>query len=220
MKLRIDLHVHTECSADSIITLDKLLFHAKRKRLDAVAVTDHDTLEGASRYIKRTDFLIIPGIEISSLGGHIVALGIDELVPKGLTIEETLDRIHKARGVAIACHPSALFKGSIGHRTSSRFDAVEVMNASVIPFGRSVSTSRRMALSLGLPQVGGSDAHYGPEIGCAYTTVEAEPNNREIMEALKSGLCEPAGGSIPLTLRTKREVALLRKRARSFFKRA
>jgi predicted metal-dependent phosphoesterase TrpH len=217
VRLKIDLHIHTEYSADSIITLDRLLRHAKEKRLDAVAITDHDTVEGASRYRKQTDFLIVPGMEISSLNGHIIALGVDEPVSKNLTIEETIDSIHHHGGIAIACHPTVLFKGSIGTRTSSKFDAVEVVNASAIPFGRSVTSSRKMALSLGLPQVGGSDAHFGPEIGCAYTVMETEPNVGGIMEALRNGLCEPAGGSVPLTLRMKREVALLRKKASSFF---
>ena len=220
MKLKIDLHVHTEYSADSIITLDSLLLHAKKKMLDAVAITDHDTMEGASRYIEEADFPIVPGMEISSLCGHIVALGVDEPIPKNLTIEETIDRIHRQGGVAVACHPTVLFKGSVGTRTSSSFDAVEVLNASAFPFSRSVRSSRKMALLLGLPQVGGSDAHYGPEIGCAYTVLEAEPSISGIMKALRSGLCEPAGGPMPLTLRIKREVALLRKKTSSFLQRS
>jgi predicted metal-dependent phosphoesterase TrpH len=212
VRLKIDLHVHTEYSADSIITLDRLLRHAKEKGLDAVAITDHDTLEGAARYSKETNFLIVPGMEITSLNGHIIALDVDEPISKNLTIEETVDRIHSHGGIAIACHPTVLFKGSVGSRASPSFDAVEVVNASAIPFGRSVRSSRKMALSLGLPQVGGSDAHYGPEIGCAYTVTETEPNISGIVKALKSGHCEPAGGSLPLTLRMKREIALLRKR--------
>jgi predicted metal-dependent phosphoesterase TrpH len=174
-------------------------------------------MEGASRYKKQTDFPIVPGMEISSLNGHIIALGVGEPVSKNLTIEETIDSIHHHGGIAIACHPTVLFKGSTGIRTSSKFDAVEVVNASAIPFGRSVTSSRKMALSLGLPQVGGSDAHCGPEIGCAYTELDAQAQLDDMMAALKCGRCQPAGGPLSFTLRAKREVSLLQKRTSSFF---
>ena len=212
MPLKIDLHVHTHYSYDSLITPEDLIFYAKKRGLDGVAITDHDRIDGALKIAKKTDFLIIPGIEISSLNGHIVGLNIHEQIPKKLSADETVDRIHDAGGVAVACHPVTFFKTSLGKHTNSRFDAVEVINASAFPFSYSVKHSQRIASRLGIACVAGSDAHYGPEIGYAYTLVDAELEVEEIIKAIRKGLCEPFGRAIPITTRLKREFLMLKRK--------
>src|SRR5512136_522702 len=122
MVVKADLHVHSSFSPDSMITSKDLVFYAKKRGLNAVAVTDHNRVEGALKIAKQTDFFIIPGIEVSSVDGHIVGLNVTEIVPRGLSAEETVDRIHKAGGVAVACHPYALFKGSLKKHVSTQFD--------------------------------------------------------------------------------------------------
>ena len=212
MPLKIDLHVHTHYSYDSLITPEELVFYAKKHGLDSVAVTDHDRIDSALKIAKETDFPIIPGMEISSLNGHILALNIEELIPKKLSADESVDKIHEAGGIAVACHPITFFKESLGNKTNSKFDAVEVINASAFPFNYSVKNSRKMASRLGIAQVAGSDAHYGPEIGCAYTLVDAELGVDEIIKAISKGLCQPFGRAIPLTTRLKREILSLKRR--------
>ena len=212
MPLKIDLHVHTHYSYDSLITPEELVFYAKKHGLDSVAVTDHDRIDSALKIAKETDFPIIPGMEISSLNGHILGLNVEELVPKRLSADETVDKIHEAGGIAVACHPITFFKESLGNKTNSKFDAVEVINASAFPFNYSVKNSRKMASRLGIAQVAGSDAHYGPEIGCAYTLVDAELEVDEIIKAISKGLCQPFGRAIPLTTRLKREILSLKRR--------
>ncbi|HLE75655.1 MAG TPA: PHP domain-containing protein, partial [Candidatus Bathyarchaeia archaeon] len=96
MQAKVDLHVHTVYSRDSLITPEDLVFYAKKRGLTAVAVTDHDRVDGAIKIARETDFLIIPGIEVSSRNGHIVALNVQEPVPRGLSADETVDRIHEA----------------------------------------------------------------------------------------------------------------------------
>jgi predicted metal-dependent phosphoesterase TrpH len=108
-----DLHVHTTYSNDSLITPKDLVYYAKKRGLNCVAVTDHNQLEGAYKIAKETDFLIIPGMEVSSSDGHIVALNVIELIPKGLCAADTIDKIHKAGGIAVACHPYVFFKGCL-----------------------------------------------------------------------------------------------------------
>ena len=212
MPLKIDLHVHTHYSYDSLITPEELVFYAKKHGLDSVAVTDHDRIDSALKIAKETDFPIIPGMEISSLNGHILGLNVEELVPKRLSADETVDKIHEAGGIAVACHPITFFKESLGNKTNSKFDAVEVINASAFPFNYSVKNSRKMASRLGIAQVAGSDAHYGPEIGCAYTLVDAELEVDEIIKAISKGLCQPFGRAIPLTARLKRELLILKRK--------
>jgi predicted metal-dependent phosphoesterase TrpH len=213
--LKIDLHVHTFYSLDSLIRPEELVFYARKRDLDGVAVTDHDRLDGALKISRESDFLIIPGMEITSSDGHIIGLNVQKSIPRGLTAEETVNRIHLAGGLAIACHPANFFKASLGNRVSSRFDAVEVINSSAIPFSYAVKQGERIASHSGIARVGGSDAHYGPEIGCAYTVVDAEPNIDAIVNAIRKGLCQPFGKAIPLTLRVKGKLLVLLKESGS-----
>jgi predicted metal-dependent phosphoesterase TrpH len=201
MQVKADLHVHTTYSKDSVITAKELVFYAKKRGLTAVAVTDHDEVEGALKIAEETDFLIIPGTEVSSLNGHIVGLNVRERIPRGLSVDETVDRIHEAGGIAVACHPFALFKGSIGKHVSGRFDAVEAINASAFPFNRATRQAHLLADRLKLPKVAGTDAHYGPVIGLAYTVIEAEAGVEAVVKAIVDGRCEPVGTGMPLSMR-------------------
>jgi predicted metal-dependent phosphoesterase TrpH len=211
MQVKADLHVHTTYSSDSMITPKELVFYAKQRGLTAVAVTDHNQVEGARRIAKETDFLIIPGTEVSSLDGHIVGLNVNEVVPKGLSADETVAKIHRAGGVAIACHPYAWFKGSVGKHVNAKFDAVEVRNASSFPFKSAAKKADLLAERFGLPKVGGTDAHIGEAIGCAYTLVESELNVEAILKAIVNGHCVPRGGPFPPSVRMKNQLRFLRK---------
>lgn len=215
LQIKIDLHVHSWYSYDSLISPRELVFYAKKCGLDGVAITDHDRLDGALKIARDTEFFIIPGMEISSSDGHILALSTQEPIPKGLSTDETLERIREAGGVAVACHPITPFKGSLGKHTSSKFDAVEVINASAFPFGFSVKYARRLALDLNIGQVGGTDAHYGPEIGCAYTVVDSGLKIDQVVQAIHERKCQPFGRSIPWRLRLKKEF-LMRKKNSGF----
>jgi predicted metal-dependent phosphoesterase TrpH len=205
MQVKADLHVHTTYSSDSVITPKELVFYAKKRGLTAVAVTDHNKIEGALKIAKETDFLIIPGTEVSSLHGHIVGLNVSERVPPGLSADETVDLIHKAGGIAVACHPFALLKGSVGAHVSGKFDAVEVINASALPFNKATSRANQLAERLKLPKVAGTDAHYGPVIGQAYTLIDSEANVEAIIKAIKNGQCKPAGTGISLLMRLENQ---------------
>ena len=211
MQVKADLHVHTIYSSDSVITPKELVFYAKKRGLTAVAVTDHNQIEGALKIAKETDFPIIPGTEVSSLNGHIVGLNVNTLIPRGLTADETVDRIHKADGIAIACHPFALFKGSIGNHASSKFDAVEAINASAFPFNRATRKAHQLAERLKLPKVAGTDAHYAPVIGQAYTLIDSEANVEAVVKAITAGRCEPAGIAMSLSMRLENQGRFLRK---------
>lgn len=201
MQIRADLHVHTTYSKDSLITPKELVYYAKKRGLNAVAITDHNSLDGAYKIAKQTDFFVIPGMEVSSADGHIVALNVHELIPRGLSAPETIKRIHSAGGVAIACHPHVYFKGCLGEKVCGSFDAIEVINARAFPFGRSVRLAEFDAKRFGLPQVAGTDAHYGPQIGYSYTEIEAEDATVEaVTQAIINGNCVAHGQAAPVTL--------------------
>jgi predicted metal-dependent phosphoesterase TrpH len=201
MLIRADLHVHTTYSKDSMITPKDLVYYSKKRGLNAVAVTDHNFLEGAYKIAKETDFLVIPGMEVSSADGHIVALNVHELIPQDLSAEETVERIHKAGGVAIACHPYVYFKGCLRENVSASFDAIEVINARAFPFKNSVKKAEQAAERFKLSRVAGTDAHYGPQIGYGYTEIEVEePTVEAIARAIVDGHCTPHGQPVSAVL--------------------
>ncbi len=213
MRIKADLHVHTTYSKDSIITPKELVYYAKQKGLNAVAVTDHNYLEGAYEIAKKTDFLIIPGVEVSSSDGHIVALNVKELIPRGFSAVETVELIHRAGGVAIACHPHVYFKGCLRNKVCSSFDAIEVINARAFPFNNSVKKAEETAQRLGLSKVAGTDAHYGPQIGYAYTIIETvEPTVEAIAKAIVEGKCQAFGQAIPAIVNIKDQYTRLKYR--------
>jgi predicted metal-dependent phosphoesterase TrpH len=217
MQIKADLHVHTTYSKDSLITPKDLIYFAKKRGLDAVAVTDHNQLEGARKIAKETDFLIIPGMEVSSRDGHIIALNVQELIPRGLSAIETVERIHKAGGVAVACHPYVYFKGCLRDNVCATFDAIEVINARAFPFKSSVKKAEQTAKNLGLSRVAGTDAHYGPQIGYAYTVIEAaEPSVEAITKAIVEGDCQPFGEPVPAILNAQQEFQRLKRMIKKF----
>ena len=211
--IKADLHVHTTYSEDSLISPKDLIFFAKRRGLNAVAVTDHNELDGAYKIAKETDFLVIPGMEVSSSNGHIVALNVKELIPRGLSAPETVLRIHEAGGIAIACHPYSSFKGSLKENVCETFDAIEVINARAFPFKRSVKKATETADRLNLSRVAGTDAHYGPQIGYGYTIIEAEEASVEaITEAIVEGHCQAFGQAVPFALNLMQEFERVKRR--------
>ncbi|MGA2524259.1 MAG: PHP domain-containing protein [Candidatus Bathyarchaeia archaeon] len=213
MRINADLHVHSNYSKDSLITPKELVYYSKKRGLSAVAVTDHNQIEGSWKIAKEVDFLVIPGMEVSSADGHIVALNIKELIPRSLSAKETVDKIHSAGGIAIAVHPYAWFKGSLtSHVRDAKFDAVETLNANAFPFGRCKRKAMEVAQKLHLPQVGGTDAHYGPTIGYGYTAIDSEPNVESIVKAVANGDCAPFGQAIPFTLTLRRQYKLITRR--------
>jgi predicted metal-dependent phosphoesterase TrpH len=202
--LKIDLHVHTRYSYDASITPKELVTHAKKRGLDGVAITDHNTVAGLREFSKVEGLLIVPGVEIKAKQGHVLALNINSFVRAGLSFAETVDKIHDEGGLAIIAHPTAFFKGISNKQLDQNFDAIEVINSSAIPFAYSVRRNLEIAATLKLPQTAGSDAHQASEVGMAYTGVEAEKSVEDVVGAIKKGAVTPFGTSIPWGDRLRR----------------
>ncbi len=218
IRIRADLHVHTTFSNDSLITPKDLIYYAKKNGLNAVAVTDHNTLDGAVKIAKETTgFLVIPGMEVSSSEGHIVALNVKELIPRGLSAVETVEQIHRAGGVAIACHPYVYFKGCLRGAVCSSFDAIEVINARAFPFRNSVKKASEAAEKFGLSRVAGTDAHYGPQIGYGYTEIEADEATVDaIAKAIVDGNCSAHGRQVPAFLNAQQQLLRIKRMIKKF----
>lgn len=205
--LKIDLHVHTFYSEDASTTLKELIHCAKETGLDGIAITDHGTLQAARKINKKSKLVVISGLEIEALGGHILALNIKTLIPPKLSITETVQKIHDAGGVAIIAHPGAILKTIFRQKIAqkSNLDAVETINSAAFPYSLSTCLSNHLADRLNLPRTAGSDAHHPAEIGTAFTIIDADSNPNDIAEAIRKGAVTPSGKSITWTKRIKRE---------------
>src|SRR2546422_585266 len=98
-RIRIDLHNHTHFSSDSILSPKRFVRECRRRGLDRVAVTDHNTIRGALATRGLADFPVIIGEEILTTDGEIIGLFLEGEIPRGLTAAETVERIKAQGGV-------------------------------------------------------------------------------------------------------------------------
>lgn len=157
-------------SKDGRTTMEELLEYAERAGIGCVAVTDHNEFRAYDLLKDNGRIIIIPAEEVSSAEGHILALGIDRLIPRDLSIQETIDRIHEAGGYAFAAHPYRWWSG-LGEENTLKypFDGIEARNGRSVPAAN--RRSERLARRVGKPMTAGSDAHTPRHIGEGYVEV-------------------------------------------------
>ena len=190
------MHVHTEGSPDAHTKIKDLPQLIRKKGLDGVAITEHNRFNPP----EFNDTIILPGVEVSSAEGHIIALGVKELIPANLSADETIQRIRDQNGVAIVPHPYDPVCECVKiSRLRTLPDAIETMNADALSFTFSNWLARRDARRFNLPEVGGSDSHIPESIGDCYTLVES-PTRRvpDILAAIQSGKTHPEGHATSL----------------------
>jgi predicted metal-dependent phosphoesterase TrpH len=208
----IDLHVHSApASPCSSIRVEQLIAEARAAGLDGICLTDHnhrwDPREVESLRQKH-GFLVLRGNEITTDQGDILVMGLEEDIQGVIKLGDLRKKVLQARGFMIAAHP---FRGFLtfgigylgltpekaGRRPVFRdVDAVEVMNSRVSE--KENGFAAQVAEMLGLPVVGGSDAHKPGEVG-RYATCFTGPiqNERDLIEALKTGRFAPVAVAAP-----------------------
>jgi predicted metal-dependent phosphoesterase TrpH len=202
--LSVELHAHSELSYDGRDPVELLLEQAEAVGLDALAVTDHDEIEAslsAAAAAREYGLVGIPGMEVSSAAGHVLALGVEELVPAGLPFDETLEYIRDLGGIAVVPHPFQSSRhGVAAHVTREQLasaDAIEVYNSRLLT-GRANRQAERFAETHGLPKTAGSDAHIAEMVGQAVTEVDAYHRSAEgILDAVQEGRTTVVGKRTP-----------------------
>lgn len=165
--LRTLIHLHTDYSFDSDLSLEGLCRFVRRERFDCVAVTDHDTIEGARRLAQAADFRVIVGEEISTRDGHLIGLFLRSTIRPGMSARVTADAIHDQGGLVLAPHPFVrLFGCSLNDaawRIADQIDAVEVCNGQNLR-SRPDQQAEEFARRFALPMYCGSDTHLANSI--------------------------------------------------------
>jgi predicted metal-dependent phosphoesterase TrpH len=191
-KVKVDMHTHSEYSPDSRTPLSRQAAAVKAAGLNVICATDHNTIEGALRLREMADgFRVIVGEEVSSRDGEIVGLFLEKPVPRDLSAEETIQRIHDQGGIVSVPHPfsrNRLFhlRRSVLERVWRDIDCIEVFNA------REAFTSDNLkaaafAKEKELPGAVGSDAHRASEIGRAWVEIDDFTGRDDFLAALREG---------------------------------
>ena len=186
--------MHTSAS-DGWPTPEELVEHARYLPLDVIAVTDHDTIQGALRAAeyaaKRSRLQVVVGEEVSSRDGHIVGLFLERRIAPGMSAAATVHAIHDQGGIAIAAHPfwrtqrqvrSGPVHGVGWLAAELDFDAIEVENATP-GFYVFNQLAHRLSVGLGAAEVGCSDGHILDAVGRAFTEFQGK-NADALREAI------------------------------------
>ena len=196
--LKMDSHIHSEYSPDSLAKIDDIIKKAKEESIDIIAISDHNTVDGTSEVIRKTkgtDILAIPSIEISSSHGHILGFGCEDYVPRDLSPTETIDRIHDQGALAIIPHPYCFYRHGLLCKSDYKklnIDAIEVKNARFIA-GYCNMKAKKLSKRENLPGLGASDAHYFKFVGDCFSIIDCEMDIDSVLKAIAKGKVEAHG---------------------------
>ena len=201
-----DLQVHTSYGDGMAGALELFERIEACTDLDIVAVTDHDDVRGALEAREahargRYRFEFVPGIELTTRSGHLLALWVDRPLRPLRPLAETVAELHRAGGIAVVPHPFSYLTRSVGQRALERLlaagdpettpDGIEVANLTLAGRVTGAKARRLNRLHYRLAETGGSDAHFPEEVGTAVTVFPghtSEDLRRAILERRTAGL--------------------------------
>ena len=178
-----DLHIHTIYSYDGTASVPAVLDQARKIALDVIAITDHDEIAGSLKALSlapRYGVDVIPGIEITTSEGDLLALNVIENIDRGMSLVETVLKVGELGGFCIAPHPMA---DGIGMKSLSAYSILKALrNVDVATILIGIETyngttidkmsnhyAHILAEQLDMAQIGNSDAHVVEAIGLGAT---------------------------------------------------
>jgi predicted metal-dependent phosphoesterase TrpH len=190
--LKADLHLHTR-EAEPFIAYDArtLIDRAAREGFQVLSITNHDTLtfsEDLRDYARERGILLIPGVEATIEGRHVLLYNFDV----HLSAIRTFDRLRRFKGpdwLVIAAHPFFPSTISLGRRLLDEIDVFDAIEFSHF-YTRRIDFNRRavaLAREVGLPLLGSSDSHLARQFGTTYSLVESEPTVDCVLSAIRKG---------------------------------
>lgn len=186
--MRVDLHLHSNYSHDGQSSLEDLIQRCAKVGLDRIALTDHNTMEGAQRLAKLAPDLAIIGEEAKTREGEVIGLFITRRLPPYLRPEEVMDMIHEMGGLTYIPHPldrhRANFRSERIVELADRIDIIETYNAWCEPAENHAAA--RLAAELEKVTATGSDAHAAQELGRSWMEIEDYTTPLDFLEKLRS----------------------------------
>jgi predicted metal-dependent phosphoesterase TrpH len=200
--LIVDLHIHTNSSSYcSNLSLHEMFEAAGKLGLDAVAVTEHSTYHGAFLAHEmglEVGFKVFRGVEVYTKSGDMLVFGALAAMKPDMDFEELVEVVRGEGGVLIAAHPTRgywghhrKYKGFPPREVLEQVDAIETLNGGC-SYQMNVQATR-LAAELGLPQVGGSDAHDSLQVGKCVTVLPNDAlKDEDLVCMIKEGNCRAA----------------------------
>jgi glycosyltransferase involved in cell wall biosynthesis len=186
----VDLHMHTDHSYDCATPVEVLLEEAHQRGLGAIAVTDHNEISGALEARAKADGIkVIVAEEVKTAGqGEVIGLFIEEKIPRGLTLQETIDEIKRQGGLVYVPHPFDRMHSVPDYKhllsVLDDVDAIEVFNPRVA-ISEFNEEALRFALKYRIPAGAGSDAHVPQGLGSVRIRMRDFDGPEEFLESLR-----------------------------------
>jgi glycosyltransferase involved in cell wall biosynthesis len=186
----VDLHMHTDHSNDCATPVEVLLAEARARGLGAIAVTDHNEISGAlEARAKASGVKVIVGEEVKTAEqGEVIGLFIEDKIPRGMTLEETIAEIKRQGGLVYVPHPFDRMHSvpDYEHLLSviDDVDAIEVFNPR-IAIAEFNEEAVRFAAKYRIPAGAGSDAHVPQGLGSVRIRMRDFDGPDEFLESLR-----------------------------------
>ncbi|MFQ5585551.1 MAG: PHP domain-containing protein [Thermodesulfobacteriota bacterium] len=198
MKLKADFHLHTsEDPYDSNIsyTARALIDTAAARGFDVLAITNHNTItrgDSLKDYAFKRGILLIPGIELTVQGRHIVLLNFSDSEVGRIKTVDDIKRLKGRNRLVIAPHPFFPCSHSLKNRLEENLEVFDALELTSLYFSWADfnGKARRTAGRSGLPLIGSSDTHYLSQLGSTYSLIEAEKDVQSVIQAVKEGRFE------------------------------
>ena len=205
MPIKAELHCHNSFSNfhvgddeppyDCNVTIRDQLERAYLLGLDAIFVTNHNTLDGYHQLLeyknnhekfKKID--VFPAEEVTiDTGAHVLAYGIHEKISPGISIDEVIDKVHDQGGISSAPHPFSLLDAL--RDNAKKCDMVEVFNSNNVDV-LSNAKATEFALDNEMTKVAGSDSHVLSTLGRCVNIIDSENNLDDVLQSMKKGKIE------------------------------
>lgn len=208
--IKLDLHIHSQYSEDGIGSPKEIIKILQKRKLQGMAITDHNNVEGglqAQKFAPK-DFIVIPGAEISTDKGHIIALNVKENIKKNLSVEETIEKIIEVGGIPTVPH---LFRSMSGIKYNmfkeihQKISTIEVFN-SCSDIKTNLKTMK-IAKNFNLGGIGGSDSHIPEYVGYGYTIINSTDCSIDtVLSEINKKKTWGDGNTLPLNYRSERVI--------------
>ena len=183
-----ELHSHTHYSRDSLNRLRDIIDACHKAGIDRIAITDHSEIAGALKAFQLAPELVIVSEEVKTTQGDLLCYFIQQKIPRGVTPEEAIQRVHDQGGIVGPAHPLDTTRAGLGRdnvlRLREQIDFIEVFNARTIDPAMN-DAAQALANELGLPGIAASDAHLLSEIGASRVRMRTYTSPQDFLAALR-----------------------------------